>query len=193
MSRFEALLQRVRAGEEEAAAEFVRIYEPHVRRVVRARMRIARLRRVADSSDFCQAVMGSFLVRAAMGQYAVADSDQMRYLLGRIARNKVADLVRRPEYRVGAVPVAALGVPGVEPIAVGAGPASRLAWNELLEAVRDRLSAGERQVSELRAQGLAWAEVADRLGEKPDAVRNRLNRALKRIASELGLEELEDD
>jgi RNA polymerase sigma-70 factor (ECF subfamily) len=193
MSRFEDLLQRVRAGEEEAAAEFVRVYEPHVRRVVRARLRIARLRRVADSSDFCQAVMGSFLVRAAMGQYEVAGSDELRNLLGRIARNKVADLVRRPEYRVCAVPVAAPGVTGVEPIVVGGGPASRLAWNELLQAGRDRLSERERQVSELRAQGLAWGEVADRMGEKPDAVRNRLNRALKRIAGELGLEELDDD
>jgi RNA polymerase sigma factor (sigma-70 family) len=192
MGRFQELLERVRAGDEEAAAEFVRVYEPHVRRVVRARLRLSRLRRLADSSDFCQAVMGSFLVRAAMGQYAVAGSDEVRDLLGRIARNKVVDLVRRPEHRYGAVPVAAPGVVGVEPIAPGAGPASQLAWNDLLATVRDRLTAEERRVCELRAQGLSWGEVAARLGEKPDAVRNRLNRAMRRVAGELGLEDLDD-
>ena len=51
----------------------------------------------------------------------------------------------------------------------------------------------ERSVSELRTIGLSWNEVAEKLGEEPDAVRNRLNRAIKRIVAELGLEEPNDD
>ena len=64
MRRFQVLLDEIRAGDETAAEEFVRTYEPYVRQVVRARLRVMRLRHVADSSDFCQAVMASFLIRA---------------------------------------------------------------------------------------------------------------------------------
>ena len=63
MSRFQEILEQIRAGDATAAEEFVRTYEPYVRQVVRARLRVVRLRRIADSSDFCQAVMASFLIR----------------------------------------------------------------------------------------------------------------------------------
>ena len=109
MRRFQVLLDEIRAGDGDAAEEFVRTYEPYVRQVVRARLRVL-LRRVADSSDFCQAVMASFLIRASVGEYDVADPVELKRLLGRMAINKVVDLVRKPEFRQ---PVLALSCPGV--------------------------------------------------------------------------------
>jgi RNA polymerase sigma factor (sigma-70 family) len=193
MSHFQELLEQLRAGAATAAEEFVRTYEPYVRQVVRARLRVMRLRRVADSSDFCQSVMASFLIRVTVGEYDLAGSVELKRLLGRMAVNKVVDLARKPEFRTPVLALSAPGVKGVEPIAPGPGPASQLAWKDMIEAVRARLTDNERSVSELRTTGLSWNEVADRLGEKPDAVRNRLNRAIKRIVRELGLEELDDD
>jgi DNA-directed RNA polymerase specialized sigma24 family protein len=193
MSRFQEILEQVQAGDEAAAEEFVRIYEPYVRQVVRARLRAMRLRRVADSSDFCQAVMASFLIRVTVGEYDLAGSIELKRLLGRMAINKVVDLARKPEFRNPVLAVSAPGVRGVEPIAPGPGPASNLAWKDMVEAVRGRLTDNERSISDLRTTGLSWTEVAASLGEKPDAVRNRLNRALKRIIGELGLEALHDD
>ena len=146
-----------------------------------------------DSRIFAQAVMGSFFIRVRAGEYDIAGSVELKRLLGRMAENKVADLARKPEFRSPVLAVSGPGVKGVEPIASGAGPASELVWNDMIDAINARLTASERSVSVLRTMGLSWNEVADRLGEKPDAVRNRLDRAIKRVVRELGLEELDDD
>lgn len=193
MGRLQAILEQIQAGDSAGAEEFLKIYAPYVRQVVRARLRVTRMRRLADSSDFCQAVMASFLIRVTVGEYACAGPVELKRLLGRMAVNKVIDLARKPEFQCSVLAVSAPGVKGVEPLAPGPGPATQLVWKDMLEAVRERLTEHERLVSELRTTGLSWNEVADRLGEKPDAVRNRLNRAIKRIAHELGLEGLDDD
>ncbi len=135
MSRFRELLKQIRAGEEAAAEEFVRTYEPYVRQVVRARLRVVRLRRIADSSDFCQAVMASFLIRVTVGEYDLAGSVELKRLLGRMAINKVIDLARKPEFRRSALALSAPGVKGVEPVALRPGPATQLAWKDMIEAV----------------------------------------------------------
>jgi hypothetical protein len=61
MNRFQLLLERIRARDGDAAEEFVRTYEPYVRGVVRARLRVIRLRRIADSSDFLPGRDGELL------------------------------------------------------------------------------------------------------------------------------------
>ena len=55
----------------------------------------------------------------------------------------------------------------------------------------DRLDAEERQLADLRAQGVAWADIAAQLGGTPDGRRVQLNRAVARVSSALGL--VEDD
>jgi hypothetical protein len=62
------------------------------------------------------------------------------------------------------------------------------AGKELLEAVRRQLSDEERQLADLRGQGLAWADIAARLGGTPHARCVQLTRALDRAARALGLE-----
>src|SRR5262245_64094636 len=94
-SSFQHLIRRVRAGEQDAAAELVRRYEPAIRRVVRMRLTDPRLRRAFDSMDVCQSVLGSFFVRAALGQYDLDDSDQLLKLLTQMARHKLTDQTRR--------------------------------------------------------------------------------------------------
>ena len=50
---FRELIRRVRAGEQDAAAELVRQYEPTTRRMVRVRLTDTRLRAMLDSMDVC--------------------------------------------------------------------------------------------------------------------------------------------
>src|SRR5208283_5128504 len=88
---FQVLIERVRAGDAEAAAELVRRYEPMVRRAARVRLVDPRLGRVLDSMDICQSVMASFFVRAALGQYDLNSPDQLLKLLATMARNKLAN------------------------------------------------------------------------------------------------------
>ena len=65
---FEALINRVRAGDERAATDLVRRYEPEIRREVRFLLRDPFLRRTFDSMDICQSVMGSFFTARGPGR-----------------------------------------------------------------------------------------------------------------------------
>src|SRR4051812_1304294 len=92
---FAEFLRRIRAGDEQAAAELVRRYEPIVRREVRLRLADAGLGRVVDSVDICQSALGSFFVRAAAGQYDLDQPAQLLGLLVAMARNKLAAAARK--------------------------------------------------------------------------------------------------
>jgi RNA polymerase sigma-70 factor (ECF subfamily) len=186
---FAAFLGRVRAGDEEAARELVRRYEAAIRLEVRVRLRQRQLRRYFDSMDICQSVLGSFFVRAALGQFDLDRPEELFKLLVAMTRNKLAYQVRKQRAksrdcrRLADVPVQQ-----VEAEAAGPGPGEVAAGREALEQFRARLSAEERQLADLRAQGRAWAEIARCMGGTPQARRMQLARAADRVARELGLE-----
>ena len=185
---FEELIRRVVGGDEEAAAQLVRDFEPVIRRVVRARLRDGRARSEFDSMDICQSVLAIFFVRAAAGQYDLKEPDDLIRLLLTMTRNKVAEKMRR-QHRLRRDSRRTVG--GVEELALAGQdptPSSVVADKELLEQARQRLSEEERQLVELRGQGLSWEEVAASLGRTAGARRNQLARALDRVAQELQLE-----
>ncbi len=57
---FDDLVRRIRSGDEQAAEEIVRLYEPLVRRELRIRMTDRRLSKLFDSVDICQSIWSSF-------------------------------------------------------------------------------------------------------------------------------------
>jgi RNA polymerase sigma-70 factor (ECF subfamily) len=189
-SSFEDLIRRVRAGDENAAAELVRCYEPAIRRAARVRMVDTRLGRLLDSMDICQSVLASFFVRAALGQYELDKPEQLLKLLATMARNKLADHARQEHAaRRDNRRLAAGSADEKQVAAAGPTASQRLSARELLSEVQKRLSAEERQVADLRAQGREWADIAAELGASPEALRKRLTRAIDRVAQELGLDE----
>jgi RNA polymerase sigma-70 factor (ECF subfamily) len=189
-SDFHDLIRRVRAGDESAAAELVRRYEPAIRRAVRIRLADTRLARAFDSMDVCQSVLASFFVRAALGQYELDAPEQLLKLLATMARHKLADQVdrERAECRDNRR-VEEGGAETREVVSAAGSPSRQVAARELLEEVRRRLSPEERRLLELRDQGLDWAAIAARHGGSPEALRKRLARATERVARELGLDE----
>ena len=74
----------------------------------------------------------------------------------------------------------------------GGSPSELVATAELLRESRRRMSEEERYLAEQRADGKGWAELAEELGEGPEALRKKLSRAMDRIARELGLGEAGD-
>src|SRR5262245_61706235 len=92
---FAELIAAVRRGDQEAAADLVRRYEPAIRREARLRLRDPRLRQLLDSGDICQQVLGSLFLRAALGQFELATPEQLLGLLVRIARNKTINEAER--------------------------------------------------------------------------------------------------
>jgi RNA polymerase sigma-70 factor (ECF subfamily) len=191
-SDFHDLIGRVRSGDEAAAVELVRRYEPFIRRAVRIRLGDTRLERAFDSMDVCQSVMASFFLRAALGQYELNAPEQLLRLLEAMARHKLADRV--DQERAGCRDNRRVEEGSAETREVAAGassPSRQVAARELLEEVQRRLSADERQLVELRQQGMDWAAIAEQVGGSPDACRKRLARAADRVARELGLGEFD--
>lgn len=191
---FRDLIARVRAGDDQAATELVRRYEPAIRRAVHLRLRDARLRRVFDSMDICQSVLCSFFVRAATGRYELETPDQLLRLLAVMARNKVADQVERERAacrdnrRIEPRGMEDHEMAGREPT-----PSRNAAAREMLEEVRRRLSPEECRLLELRDQGREWVEIAAEMGGSAEALRKKLARAVDRVAKELGLDEVGHD
>jgi RNA polymerase sigma factor (sigma-70 family) len=188
---FAELLSRTRGGDQAAAAELVRRYEPAVRRAIRVRLLNPRMRRVLDSMDVCQSVLASFFVRAALGQFELNSSEDLLKLLVRMARNKVAGLARheqaerRDNRRLEAGSDEAARMPAREDT-----PSQMVSGAELLGEFQRRLTEEERYLAEQRRLGREWAEIGAELKQSPEALRKRLARAIERVAGELGLEGL---
>jgi RNA polymerase sigma-70 factor (ECF subfamily) len=186
---FDELIRQVGCGDEEAAARLVRDFEPVVRRVLRARLRGNRARCEFDSMDICQSVLAIFFVRVAAGEYDLKEPDDLIKLLLTMSRHKLAEKMRhqhrlRRDSRRTVGGVDELALAGRDPT-----PSSVVGGQELLEQARQRLSEEERQLVELRGQGLSWEEVAASLGGTAGGRRNQLARALDRVAQELRLDE----
>src|SRR5438552_13350345 len=92
---FAQFIRRIRAGDAQAAVQLLQEYESAIRLEVRLRLRDSRLRRLFDSMDICQSVLGSFFVRAAAGQYDLDQPEQLLKLLVAMVRNKVAYQARK--------------------------------------------------------------------------------------------------
>ena len=193
-SPFRDLIGRVRAGDEHAAEELLRRYEPAIRRTIRARLRDSRLRRFLDSMDISQAVLGSFFVNVSLGRYELERPEDLLQLLTAMAHHKLTNEVhkqqaaRRDHRRLAASPVEDQAV-----AAPGSSPSQHVAARELLQEARRRLSAEERRLLEQREQGLEWGQIAAELDAQPEALRKKLARAVERVAQELGLNEVGDE
>src|SRR5947207_3700306 len=146
---FTDFICRIRAGDDQAAAELVRQYEPVIRREVRMRLHDPRLYRLFDSMDICQSVLASFFVRAATGQYDLSQPEHLLKLLVGMTHNKLAFQARK-HYRQcrDSRRVATSGPEQLAAVAgVGPGPSQLAAGRELLQQVRERLSKEERQLA----------------------------------------------
>jgi RNA polymerase sigma-70 factor (ECF subfamily) len=187
---FTDLIRRVRAGDQSAATELVQRYEPAIRRVVRFRLADTGLGRLMDSMDICQSVLASFFVRAAVGQYDIEQPEQLLKLLFAMARNKVAVQARAQQRQCRDLRRdQAAGLDEGLFVAQESSPSQHVAGEELLREAERRLSAEERQLVQLRKEGLEWAAIAKRLGGTPEGLRKQLARAVDRVAHELHLDD----
>lgn len=192
---FRTLLCRVRAGDQEAAAKIVRQYEEAIRRAVRLRLTDPRLRQELDSMDICQSILANFFVRAAVGQFDLADPGQLLKLLTTMVRNKIINHGRRIRaQRRDRRRLQAGGSDALDFVAdSGESPSQIVAGRELLDEARRRLSPEERYLAEQRGLGRPWDELGAELGKSPEALRKQLQRAIDRVAAELGFEDGTND
>ncbi len=191
LSEFTDLVRRLRAGDEEAAVQLVRRYEPVIRLEVRRRLHDPSLNSLLDSMDICQSVLKSFFVRVAAGQFDLERPEQLVRLLAGMARRKVAFQVRRHHYqRRDCRQVVADGEEILGKVPGGPGPARLAEGRDLLRTFRRQLNEEEQRLLDLRAEGRTWPEIAGLLGSDAQALRKKLDRAVDRVSRQLGLEEL---
>jgi RNA polymerase sigma factor (sigma-70 family) len=187
---FTEFIHRIRGGDEQAAAELVRQYEPLIRREVRINLEDRHLSQLFDSMDISQSVLLSFFVRTAAGQFDLQEPGQLLKLLVSMARNKLASAARREHQQRRDQRRTTTGAAG--PLAGVAdgnlAPDEQIAAQELLVRLRQSLSEEERHLADLRNQGLAWADIATQLGGTAQARRMQLARAIDRVAHEFDLD-----
>jgi len=191
---FTDFIGRIRAGDEQAAAELVARFEPVIRLEVRMAIRDPRLNRVLDSTDVCQSVLASFFVRAASGQFDLANPQRLTQLLVKMARNKLAAEARRHHReRRDVRRLREETGKKLDAIAAGPTPSQLVAGRDLLQHFRRQLTDGERRLAEWRAQGRTWDEIAAMVGGNPKTLCRQLCRAIDRVSRQLGLNEIDEE
>jgi RNA polymerase sigma-70 factor (ECF subfamily) len=187
---FEELIRRVRAGDQEAAAELVRRYEPAIRRAVRYRLADARLGNLFESMDICQSVLKSFFARAASGQFSLETPEQVLKLLTTMARNKLASQARKQHsLRRDMRRVSSIAEGESRLVAPGDSPSMAMVVLDIQQEVRRRLAPDEWQLLDLKNQGHDWATIAAQVGGNAESLRKKLARAIDRVVDELGLDD----
>jgi RNA polymerase sigma factor (sigma-70 family) len=173
-----------------AARWLVERYEQAIRRHIRFLLMDNRLRRVLEEADVCQSVLGQLFAGLREGCFELNEPEQLVGLLRQLVRNKITDQARywkarRRDYLRNITridPDNSIQLTSPEPT-----PSRIVAGVELLAEFEGRLSDEERTVFHLRRQGLSWSDIAGRIGGRPEAIRKRFERALKRVGRTLDL------
>lgn len=182
---FEQLIERVRAGSQDAAWELVDKYGRDVQRFVRRSLH-QRLRAKFDSLDFVQIVWGSFF-RAPDRLQGMEKAEQLVAYLATLAKYKVLTEVRRrlqtakydlnreaggDESRL-APDENSSPIPTPSAVAI-----AKERWDQLLAGQSDR----DRQIVELRLQGITYEEIAETLHIHERTARKTIERLLKKAS-----------
>lgn len=175
-----ALLSRVEAGDEAALTLLLQRYEPRLRTAARVLLGPL-LRPHLDTIDLVQSVHGVLLPGLRAGQYHFAEPEQLVALALTVLRRKVATRWRKLKPEQAAAALAA------EPHADD-DPARAAQVRDSLEYLLSRLAEPERQLLELRLDGLSPAEIAARLGCDAHVLRARLSKLRQKLCDAGGPE-----
>jgi RNA polymerase sigma factor (sigma-70 family) len=185
-TEFAELLEKARAGDEEALARVAEQYEPKIRVVARVLLGPA-LRPYLDSVDVVQSVHRSLLVGLRGGKFELSTPAGLVALAVTMLRRKVARQWRHlrkqqrlsrgdasgpedgPADRLDARPGEAMD------------PAAEAAFRDAARKLYAQLTEVEQQMLDLRLQGYDTEEIAGRLGLNPIALRVRFSRLRKRL------------
>jgi hypothetical protein len=188
-AELQQFLGTLRSSDPRAVEELLRQLDPFLRKVIRLRLIDGRLRRVMDTTDVFHSLLKDFLSQPSpSANGAVGENDSstgnisagLSAYLAAAVRHKIATRTRKERRHAGSLP------PEWEPTSPDRPPGRQVEDQDFAEAIRKRLSEGQRVLFNLKAKGLTWPEIARSVGGRADALRMRLTRALAVILGELG-------
>jgi RNA polymerase sigma-70 factor (ECF subfamily) len=183
-SSFEELMQRLRAGDEDAAAE---VFHRYAQRLIGlARTRLDHLvRQKMDPEEVVQSVYKSFFVRFADGQYDLKTWDSLWALLTRITVRKCGHRIEyfraacRDVRHEAAPPAADDSTSSWEAIARDPTPAEAAMLADTVEQLMRLLDGRDRDIVSLTLQGLPSPAVSAQVGCSERTVRRVLDQVKK--------------
>lgn len=166
---FRELVERVRAGDNDACTELERRYGDELRRVARVRLARQQLQNPVNPSDIVQSVMYRFFLKASEGEYSFNEPDDVIKLLTTMVNRKINDHRKKDaaEKRNGVLP----------PPPPPPSPSTAVALKELFEKIWISLEPEDQALARLKVwEDLPWNEIGSRLGTSAEAARKRFGR-----------------
>ena len=180
--QFHHLVVRVRAGDQDAATELAKMFEPFIVRDVRFAMRkrrdFGRIRPRLGSSDVCQSVFKSLFAGLKEGRFELNRPDQLERLLRVMSRFKIATEGRRLSVILREV------IDGDSPpdqTDSGPSPEKPIDDQDLADNVVKHFSDDELELLHRRLEGETWPSIALQLGVSAESLRKKLARAIERV------------
>jgi RNA polymerase sigma-70 factor (ECF subfamily) len=177
------LLDKLGSGDDAAAEEVFRAYEPYLRVVVR-RMLPTNLRSKFDSIDVVQSVWADVLRRFRQGGYRFDSAAQLRAFLVKATRNRFIDRAR--QNRAAVQHQQSLEATfAADNLASHTDQPSELAQaDDLWEQLMALCPPAHHRLLELKRQGCALAEIAQQTGLHESSVRRILYDLARRLAAQ---------
>ena len=172
-------LQVLRKGDAQEVQELLNHLEPFLRRTIRTRLRDGRLQHVVDPADIFQSLLKDLLSQEHSPAPVAGDSAELVAYLAAAVRNKVITRARKESRHQGSLP------DDWNPVGTEVSPERQIEDQDFRQTIRSRLSGINPVLFDLKAQGLTWPEIAERVGGNPDSLRRRLTRAVAAALAEL--------
>jgi RNA polymerase sigma-70 factor (ECF subfamily) len=173
---FDGVLERLRAGDDDAAAEIFSRYANRLILLARSRLQ-GPIRQKVDPEDVTQSVFRSFFVRQAEGQFQLDDWDSLWSLLVRITLRKCGKRTRQlyagirdARRETSSIRTNDQSRCVYEAIAREPTPQEAASLTETLEQLVQRLEDTQQQMIVLRLQGYTVKEISREVGRTERSV-----------------------
>lgn len=177
----EALLKKLSAGDDAAAEQVFRTYEPYLRVVVRRQLS-SDLRAKFDSMDVVQSVWVHVLNGFREAGWRFANATQLRSFLVQLTRHRFIDRLRRTRHSVQRERHLSTEDWGHVTHVRDAQPDDVLQAADLWEQLLQLCPPAHHEVLALKRDGALTSEVAARTGLHEGSVRRILNALSQRLA-----------
>jgi RNA polymerase sigma factor (sigma-70 family) len=175
----ERLLARLHDGDIEAAQQLFTSYEPYLRLLVRRQLS-GELRAKFDSLDIIHSVWTDLLDGFRTTRWQFDDPNQLRAFLVKATQHRLIDKARR-HLRQGSREEPLL-TRGPHPASPAPSPTDLAAAHELWDKLVTLCPPQHRSLLDLKRQGFALAEIAERTGLHASSVRRILYDLARRAA-----------